>query len=73
VALLAMRQKLGADEGERNSVRSFLADPKAFNYLIMVLYALNAARWAYERKLADTCYWLSALAITLTVTFLYEH
>jgi hypothetical protein len=54
-------------------VRSFLADPKAFNYLIMVLYALNAARWAYERKLADTCYWLSALAITMTVTFLYEH
>ena len=52
---------------------TWLTDPKFFNYVIMGLYALNALRWAYERKLADTCYWLSALAITLTVTFLYEH
>jgi hypothetical protein len=50
-----------------------LADPKIFNYIIMVLYALNAARWAWHRSVADACYWLSALAITLTVTFLYEH
>lgn len=50
-----------------------LADPKFFNYAIMVLYGLNAMRWAYERKPADCCYWLSALAITATVTFLYEH
>jgi hypothetical protein len=52
---------------------SWLADPKVFNYTIMVLYLLNAGRWAYERKIADTCYWLSALAITATVTFLYDH
>ena len=52
---------------------SWLADPKVFNYTIMVLYLLNAGRWAYERKFADTCYWLSALAITATVTFLYKH
>ena len=50
-----------------------LKDPKFFNYVIIVLYALNAGRWAYEGKIADTCYWLSALAITLTVTFLYKH
>ena len=50
-----------------------LLDPKLFNYTIMCLYALNAARWAYERKIADVCYWLSALAITATVTFLYDH
>lgn len=50
-----------------------LTDPKIFNYVIMLLYALNAARWAYERRLADVCYWLSALAITATVTFLYKH
>jgi hypothetical protein len=48
-------------------------DPRVFNYVIMVLYALNAGRWAVARKPADVCYWLSALAITATVTFLYKH
>jgi len=52
---------------------AMLTDPKAFNYLIMVLYLLNACRWAYECKWADVCYWISALAITATVTFLYDH
>jgi hypothetical protein len=51
----------------------FLLDPKFFNYAIMVMYALSASRWAISGKLADTCYWLSALAITATVTFLYKH
>lgn len=51
----------------------WLLDPKLFNYVIMVLYALNAVRWACAGKIADVCYWLSALAITCTVTFLYNH
>jgi hypothetical protein len=51
----------------------FLFDPKIFNYLIMVLYGPNALRWAFNGKIADVCYWLSALAITATVTFLYNH
>lgn len=50
-----------------------LLDPKLFNYVIMVLYGLNACRWAMSGKIADVCYWLSALAITATVTFLYQH
>lgn len=50
-----------------------LADPKIFNYLIMTLYALNVARWAWEGSLKDVCYWISALCITATVTFLYDH
>jgi hypothetical protein len=50
-----------------------LFDPKVFNYLIMVLYVLNAGRWAFAGKWADTCYWLSAFAITATVTFGYRH
>ena len=54
-------------------MRELVLDPKLFNYLIMVLYTLNAARWAWQRNAADTCYWLSALAITATVTFLYKH
>ncbi len=54
-------------------LKSLLADPKLFNYVIMTLYALSAVRWAVAGRIADVCYWLSALAITLTVTFLYKH
>lgn len=50
-----------------------LKDPRFFNFVIMALYALSAFRWAYERRWADCCYWLSALAITATVTFGYKH
>ena len=50
-----------------------LKDPRLFNYVIMGLYALSALRWAYEKRWADACYWLSALAITATVTFGYKH
>lgn len=52
---------------------NLLRDPKAFNYLVMGPYLLNAARWAFEGKWADVCYWASAFAITATVTFGYAH
>jgi hypothetical protein len=52
---------------------SLIFDPRLFNYLIMTLYLLSAIRWAVEGKWADMCYWLSALAITATVTFGYAH
>lgn len=52
---------------------SFLTDPKVFNYVLLVLYLINAARWGYEGKVADVCYWLCAFGITATVTFLYKH
>lgn len=48
-------------------------DPRAFNFLIMALYAAAAVRWGFARRWADCCYWLSALAITVTVTFGYKH
>jgi hypothetical protein len=54
-------------------IMSLVTDPKIFNYTILVLYMLNVARWTYQRSLADACYWLSAAAITATVTFLYKH
>jgi hypothetical protein len=50
-----------------------LLDPKFFNYLILALYVTNSVRWAYAGRIADVCYWLSAAAITATVTFLYNH
>lgn len=49
-----------------------LSDPALFNYLIMSLYLLSAVRWASAGKWADMCYWLSALAITATVTWGYQ-
>ena len=52
---------------------NIITDHKAFNYLIMVLYFMNATRWAFAGNYADVCYWLSALAITATVTFGYSH
>ncbi len=56
-----------------SAMKTLLLDPKIFNYTIMVLYLLNACRWAVEGSIKDVCYWLSALAITATVTFLYNH
>jgi hypothetical protein len=50
-----------------------LFDPKLFNYVILSLYLANSVRWAFAGKIADVCYWLSAFAITATVTFLYNH
>ncbi len=52
---------------------TWLFDPKVFNYLIMSLYCLNSGRWALYGSWPDVCYWLSAFAITATVTFGYEH
>jgi hypothetical protein len=48
-----------------------IRDPRFFNYVLIGFYILLAVRWALERKVADTCYWLSAAA--LTVAFLYKH
>ena len=50
-----------------------LFDPKIFNYVIMSLYAINTVRWAVHGNIADACYWLSALGITATVTWGYNH
>jgi hypothetical protein len=50
----------------------FLFGPKMFNYLIMGLYLTNAGWWLWHGSKTDACYWLSALAITATVTFGYQ-
>jgi hypothetical protein len=52
---------------------ALLADPRIFNFVIMALYAANAARWAIHGNWVDVCYWVSALGITATVTFGYSH
>jgi len=52
---------------------TWLLDPRIFNYVILVLHALNVVRWIIARSVADACYWASAFAITFTITFLYKH
>lgn len=51
----------------------WFTDPRLFNIVIMVLYALNVVRWGWHGSWVDACYWLSALGITATVTFGYKH
>jgi len=54
-------------------VMGWFLNPKIFNYVIMCLYLLNSGWWAYHGKWADSCYWISACAITATVTWGYKH
>ena len=49
-----------------------LLNPKVFNILIMSLYLINSGWWFWHGSKADGFYWLSALAITATVTFGYN-
>ncbi len=49
-----------------------LLSPKIFNYVIMTLYFINAVWWLLHGSKVDMFYWLSALAITATVTFGYQ-
>ena len=48
---------------------ALLLDPKLVNYVLLVLYAANAARWAVHGSWPDATYWLGAFIITLAVTF----
>jgi hypothetical protein len=50
-----------------------VVDKRTFNFVIMGLYLCTAVWWGFHRKWADMFYWLSALSITATVTFGYEH
>jgi len=50
-----------------------MKDPRLFNFIIMTLYALNCARWAFAGKWGDVAYWASACAITASVTWGYKH
>jgi len=49
-----------------------LFQPKIFNYIIMGMYLTNAGWWLFHGSKVDMFYWLSALAITATVTFGYQ-
>ena len=46
-----------------------MLDHLLINRIIMVLYAANVAVNVGTRHWGDACYWLSALGITLSVTY----
>lgn len=54
------------------NILEMMMSPKIFNYIIMTLYLINAVWWLWNGSKADMFYWLSALAITATVTFGYQ-
>jgi hypothetical protein len=51
---------------------TFLLRPDIFNIVILTLYVLSAARWAYERSWGNALYWACAFGITYSVTFLMK-
>lgn len=53
-------------------MESFFGNAKVFNYVILTLYVMNAAWWGMHGKYADMFYWMSAFAITATVTWGFQ-
>ena len=54
------------------NVKDFLLDKFVFNYIIMILYALNSLRFGLSGLWGDMFYWMGALWITLAITFGYN-
>jgi hypothetical protein len=46
-----------------------ITDPRLFNFIIMALYVLNSAWWAWNGKWGDASYWICAFGITASVTW----
>ncbi len=48
---------------------ALLLDPRLLNFVLIGLYAANAARWAVHGSWPDALYSVGALIITVSVTF----
>jgi hypothetical protein len=51
---------------------ALLHDPRIFNFVLVAIYAANAARWAIHGSWPDTLYWVGALIITIALTWGYS-
>jgi hypothetical protein len=51
---------------------NWILDPRLFNYIILILFALAAIRWGYEGKWGDCLYWVSAIGLNAAVTWGYQ-
>lgn len=49
-----------------------LSDPRLFNYLLIILFALCSVRWAFARSWPDTLYWGFGCALNAVVTWGYH-
>lgn len=49
-----------------------LSDPRLFNYLLIILFALCSVRWAIARSWPDTLYWGFGCALNAVVTWGYH-
>ena len=50
------------------TISTLLFDPRLLNFVLIGLYAANAARWAIHGSWPDSLYWAGALIITVAVT-----
>jgi hypothetical protein len=48
----------------------WLADPRAFNVAIIVMFLAAAVRWAAARNWPQASYWLAAAVLNVAVTFM---
>ena len=62
----------GTVKQKMTNVKDLLLDKFVFNYIIMILYALNSLRFGLSGLWGDMFYWMGALWITLAITFGYN-
>jgi hypothetical protein len=50
----------------------YLSDPRLFNIVILVLFALATIRWAFAGSLKQSLYWGGAFILNYAITFLKD-
>lgn len=48
----------------------YFLDPRLFNVILLVLFALTTIRWAFAGSPRQTLYWAAAFLLNYAVTFL---
>jgi hypothetical protein len=49
---------------------ALLRDPRAFNWFVVVLYAVVSVRWAWARNWPQVVYWIGAVIINAGVAMM---
>ena len=53
-----------------NAILKLASDPRAFNVVILILFAITAIRWAFAKQWGQCVYWSSAFVLNFAVTFM---
>ncbi len=48
---------------------NILLDPRIFNYMILILFALATVRWTIAGQYWEALYWFGALILNIAVTY----